>query len=78
MIASGYSAEDAKNSGIITSWPMPMKRSRSLTSDAIVIDRHANAPVPTASSTSAPSTPTTLHFNPIPAIATTTSSTTPG
>src|SRR6478736_8854681 len=34
MIASGYSAEDAKNSGIITSWPMPMKRSRSLTSDA--------------------------------------------
>jgi len=36
MIASGYSAEDAKNSGIITSWPMPMKRSRSFTSEAIV------------------------------------------
>ena len=60
MIASGYSALEAKNSGIMTSWPMPMKRSRSFTSDG---DRHRQARrtrrVPIASRTSAPSTPTT-------------------
>src|SRR4051812_32896012 len=76
MTASGYSAEDAKNSGIRISWPMPMKRSRSLTVAAIDIDMQANDAVPRASRTRAPTTPTTLQRNEIPATATTTSSTT--
>ena len=39
---------EAKNSGIVLACPMPISRSRLRTSPANVIDRHANAPVPTA------------------------------
>src|SRR5689334_17854501 len=39
MIATGYSALEAKNSGIMIACPMPISRSRDSTSPAIVIDR---------------------------------------
>ena len=75
MIASGYSALEAKNSGIMISWPMPMKRSRSCTSEASSIDRQANAAVPSISSDErAERRRATLQRTPMPATASTTSS----
>ena len=37
---TGTGALEAKNSGIMISWPMPMKRSRSFTAAASSIDMH--------------------------------------
>ena len=54
---------------------MPMKRSRVFTSEARIIDRQAKAAVPSSSSATAPTTPCTLQWIEIRAIAITTSST---
>ena len=40
MRAIGYSAFEAKKSGIMIAWPMPISRSRLSTIPAMDIDRH--------------------------------------
>ena len=55
MSATGYSAFDAKNSGIVIAWPMPISRSRVSTSPAIVTESVAkNADPSTTASDRAP------------------------
>ena len=49
--------QEAKNSGIMISWPMPMKRSRFFTQAAMQIDSEAKPAVASMSIASAPMTP---------------------
>ena len=46
---------DAKNSGIVIIWPMPISRSRLSTIPAIVIDRHEKNAAPSMTIANAPS-----------------------
>ena len=51
MTDTGYSALEAKNSGIMIAWPMPIIRSRLSTRPAIVMDRQQKNAAPTMSTT---------------------------
>ncbi len=54
MIATGYSALEAKNSGMVIAWPIPINRSLDMTSPAMVMDRQLKNTVPRATAAADP------------------------
>ena len=54
MTSTGYSALEAKNSGMVMAWPMPISRSRLRTSPASDIDRQAKNAEPSITTAIAP------------------------
>jgi len=75
MTLTGYRALDAKNSGIMMAWPMPIIRSRLRTSPAIVMDRQQKNAAPSTSTTAAPTSLSGFAVRPTPRSAASTSTT---
>lgn len=78
MISMGYNAFEAKNSGIVISWPMPISRSRVWAMPAMAIDRQAKNPALSISAIPAPSSFSGLTVIDTPSSSATGTSTTTG
>lgn len=64
--ATGYSALDAKNSGMVMAWPMPISRSRVRTMPAIDIDRQEKNAEARTTTTTTPSRRNGFQVMPTP------------
>jgi len=76
MTAVGYRALEAKNSGMVMAWPIPMSRSRVRTSPAMVIDSEAKNDDPSITAATAPSRRSGCQWNRTPSSDAMTSTTT--
>src|SRR5665647_2851671 len=76
MSESGYSALEAKNSGMVIAWPIPLSRSRLSTIPAIVIDRQEKNAAPRTTTTTTPSSRSGFQVRATPSRAATTTTTT--